>query len=65
MKKKFTTNGIVKKIIPATAALGILFSVAPIGENKASAGIGAVVDIGITVLGAVANTYEALGISPG
>ncbi|MGF9767140.1 N-acetylmuramoyl-L-alanine amidase family protein [Bacillus albus] len=65
MKKKFTTNGIGKKIIPATAALGILFSVAPIGENKASAGIGAVVDIGITVLGAVANTYETLGISPG
>ncbi|PEP11714.1 N-acetylmuramoyl-L-alanine amidase family protein [Bacillus wiedmannii] len=65
MKKKFKTNGIGKKIIPATAALGILFSVAPIGENKASAGIGAVVDIGITVLGAVANTYEALGISPG
>ncbi|PEF15129.1 N-acetylmuramoyl-L-alanine amidase family protein [Bacillus cereus] len=65
MKKKFKTNAIGKKIIPATAALGILFSVAPIGENKASAGIGAVVDIGITVLGAVANTYEALGISPG
>lgn len=65
MKKKFKTTGIGKKIIPATAALGILFSVAPIGENKASAGIGAVVDIGITVLGAVANTYEALGISPG
>lgn len=65
MKKKFKTNGIGKKIIPATAALGILFSMAPIGENKASAGIGAVVDIGITVLGAVANTYEALGISPG
>ncbi|PFY01347.1 cell wall-binding protein, partial [Bacillus toyonensis] len=65
MKKKFKTTGIGKKIIPATAALGILFSVAPIGENKASAGIGAVVDIGITVLGAVANTYETLGISPG
>ncbi|MBE7106716.1 cell wall-binding protein, partial [Bacillus cereus] len=57
--------GIGKKVIPATAALGILFSMAPIAENKASAGIGAVVDIGITVLGAVANTYEALGISPG
>ncbi len=38
---------------------------APVGESKASAGIGTVVDITITVLGAVANTYEALGISPG
>ncbi|SFC81914.1 Glucan-binding domain-containing protein (YG repeat) [Bacillus sp. 491mf] len=65
MKKKFKTNGIGKKVIPATAALGILFSMAPIAENKASAGIGAVLDIGITVLGAVANTYEALGITPG
>ncbi|PEE02979.1 N-acetylmuramoyl-L-alanine amidase family protein [Bacillus pseudomycoides] len=65
MKKKFKTNGIGKKVIPATAALGILFSMAPIAENKASAGIGAVVDIGITVLGAIANTYETLGISPG
>ncbi|SDE19144.1 Glucan-binding domain-containing protein (YG repeat) [Bacillus wiedmannii] len=65
MKKKFKTNGIGKKVIPATAALGILFSMAPIAENKASAGVGAVVDIGITVLGAVANTYETLGISPG
>ncbi|MFB5589664.1 N-acetylmuramoyl-L-alanine amidase family protein [Bacillus cereus] len=64
MKKKFKTIGIGKKVIPTAAALGILFSVAPISENKASAGIGAVVDIGITVLGAVANTYEALGINP-
>ncbi|MEX0139174.1 cell wall-binding protein [Bacillus nitratireducens] len=64
MKKKFKTNGIGKKIIPATAALGILFSMAPIAENKASAGIGAVLDITITVLGAVADTYEALGITP-
>ncbi|WP_243523673.1 N-acetylmuramoyl-L-alanine amidase family protein [Bacillus pseudomycoides] len=56
--------GLEKKVIPATAALGILFSVAPIAENKASAGIGAVLDITITVLGAVANTYEALGITP-
>ncbi|UNJ96804.1 cell wall-binding protein (plasmid) [Bacillus mycoides] len=64
MKKKFKTIGIGKKVIPTAAALGILFSVAPIAENKASAGVGAVVDIGITVLGAIANTYEALGISP-
>lgn len=63
--KKILSVGIGKKVIPATAALGILFSMAPIAENKASAGIGAVVDIGITVLGAVANTYEALGINPG
>ncbi|MEK7019564.1 N-acetylmuramoyl-L-alanine amidase family protein [Bacillus sp. FSL R9-9410] len=65
MKKKFKTIGIGKKVIPTAAALGILFSVAPIAENKASAGIGAVVDIGITVLGAVANTYETLGLDPG
>ncbi|PEB47807.1 cell wall-binding protein [Bacillus pseudomycoides] len=65
MKKKFKTNGIGKKVIPATAALGILFSMAPIAENRASAGIGAVVDIGITVLGAVANTYQTLGLEPG
>ena len=64
MKKKFKTTGIGKKVIPATAALGILFSMAPIAENKASAGVGAVLDITITVLGAVANTYEALGITP-
>ncbi|MGH0516664.1 N-acetylmuramoyl-L-alanine amidase family protein [Bacillus cereus] len=64
MKNKFKTIGIGKKVIPTAAALGILFSVAPIAENKASAGIGTVIDISITVLGAVANTYEALGISP-
>ncbi|MBE7106653.1 cell wall-binding protein, partial [Bacillus cereus] len=57
--------GIGKKVIPATAALGILFSMAPIAENKASAGIGAVLDISITVLGAVANTYQTLGLGPG
>ncbi|WOA66690.1 cell wall-binding protein (plasmid) [Bacillus mycoides] len=62
--RKVLPVGIGKKVIPATAALGILFSMAPIAENKASAGVGAVIDIGITVLGAVANTYEALGISP-
>lgn len=65
MKKNLKTTGIRKKVIPATAALGILFSMAPVAENKASAGIGAVVDIGITVLGAIANTYDALGLAPG
>ncbi len=64
MKKKFKTIGIGKKVIPTAAALGILFSVAPIAENKASAGIGTVIDISITVLGAVANTYETLGVTP-
>ncbi|MCP9225214.1 cell wall-binding protein [Bacillus mycoides] len=64
MKKKFKTIGIGKKVIPTAVALGILFSVAPIAENKASAGVGAVLDITITVLGAVADTYEALGINP-
>ncbi|QWG32291.1 cell wall-binding protein [Bacillus mycoides] len=63
--KKILPVGIGKKVISATAALGILFSMAPVAENKASAGIGAVVDIGITVLGAVANTYETLGLAPG
>ncbi|MEH7460202.1 hypothetical protein V7183_24260 [Bacillus sp. JJ1127] len=48
MKNTFKTTGIGKKVIPATAALGILFSVASIAENKASAGIDMVVDVGIT-----------------
>ncbi|MGG1340273.1 cell wall-binding protein [Bacillus toyonensis] len=66
MKKKFKTTGIGKKVIPATAALGILFSMAPIAENKASAGIGgALADISITVLGTVAKTYETFGLAPG
>ncbi|ENQ3080467.1 cell wall-binding protein [Bacillus cereus] len=64
MKKKFKTSGIGKKVIPATAALGILFSMAPIGENKASAGIGTVLDVTITSLGIVKDIYEGLGISP-
>ncbi|MCX2829169.1 cell wall-binding protein [Bacillus sp. DHT2] len=64
MKKKFKTIGIGKKVIPTAAALGILFSMAPIAENKASAGIGGVViDVGITSLGIVKDIYEALGIS--
>ncbi|WP_273545520.1 hypothetical protein [Bacillus thuringiensis] len=37
MKKSLKTNGIGKKVIPVTVALGILFSVAPITENKVSA----------------------------
>ncbi|WJE67339.1 cell wall-binding protein (plasmid) [Bacillus mycoides] len=62
MKKKFKTIG--KKVIPTAAALGILFSMAPIAENKASAGIGGVVvDVTITSLGIVKDIYEALGIS--
>ncbi|WP_018766968.1 N-acetylmuramoyl-L-alanine amidase family protein [Bacillus sp. 105MF] len=64
MKKKFNTIGIGKKVIPTAAALGILFSVAPIAENKASAGIGTVLDVTITSLGIVKDIYEALGISP-
>ncbi|EOP69110.1 hypothetical protein KOW_04944 [Bacillus cereus VDM006] len=64
MKKKFKTNGIGKKVIPATVALGIFFSMAPIAENKASAKIsGVVVDVGITSLGILKDIYEALGIS--
>ncbi|MGG1343700.1 cell wall-binding protein [Bacillus toyonensis] len=65
MKKKFKTTGVGKKVIPATAALGILFSMAPIAENKASAGIGAVLEGGITIFGAIANVYETLGLAPG
>ncbi|MEI4803279.1 cell wall-binding protein [Bacillus sp. FJAT-51639] len=65
MKKTFKTNGIGKKIIPATAALGILFSMAPIAENKASASIATVLDVGITSLGIVKDIYEALGIEVG
>ncbi|WP_369899472.1 cell wall-binding protein [Bacillus manliponensis] len=64
MKKKFKTTGIGKKVISATAALGILFSMAPIGENKASAGVGVIVDLGISSLGIVKSVYEGLGISP-
>ncbi|MBE7106775.1 cell wall-binding protein [Bacillus cereus] len=64
MKKKFKTTGIGKKVIPVTAALGVLFSIAPIAENKASAGVGVVLDVAITGLGIAANIYESLGISP-
>ncbi|MDM5153653.1 cell wall-binding protein [Bacillus sp. DX1.1] len=64
MKKTFKTIGIGKKVIPTAAALGILFSVAPIAENKASAGIGTVLDVTITSLGIVKDIYEGLGISP-
>ncbi|HDX9591506.1 TPA: cell wall-binding protein, partial [Bacillus pseudomycoides] len=59
------TTGIGKKVIPATAALGILFSMAPVAENKASAGIGTVLDVTITALGAIANIYDGLGLAPG
>ncbi|MBE7121245.1 N-acetylmuramoyl-L-alanine amidase family protein [Bacillus cereus] len=64
MKKTCKTNGIGKKLIPATAALGILFSMAPIGENKASAGIGTILDVTITSLGIVKDVYQGLGITP-
>ncbi|OOR03156.1 hypothetical protein BW897_32590, partial [Bacillus cereus] len=63
MKKNFKTIRIGKKLIPATAALGILFSLAPVAENKASAGLATVLDVTITSLGAVADIYEKLGIS--
>ncbi|QWH18511.1 cell wall-binding protein [Bacillus mycoides] len=64
MKKKFKITGIQKKVIPTAAALGILFSMAPIAENKASAGIGTILDVTITSLGIVKDIYEGLGISP-
>ncbi|XLP25702.1 RICIN domain-containing protein (plasmid) [Bacillus toyonensis] len=63
MKKAFKKVEIGKKVIPVTAALGILFSVAPIAEKKASASIGVVVDVGITALGIVKDIYGALGIA--
>ncbi|WP_410985279.1 N-acetylmuramoyl-L-alanine amidase family protein [Bacillus cereus] len=65
MKKTFKVTRIGKKIIPTTAALGILFSVAPIAENKANAGVATVLDVGITSLGILANVWEALGIEVG
>ncbi|MEK4099942.1 N-acetylmuramoyl-L-alanine amidase family protein [Bacillus sp. FSL E2-0195] len=65
MKKNFKTIRIGKKLIPATAALGILFSLAPVAENKASAGLATVLDVTITSLGIVADIYEKLGISVG
>ncbi|HDR8474846.1 TPA: cell wall-binding protein [Bacillus cereus] len=65
MKKNFKTIRIGKKLIPATAALGILFSLAPVAENKASAGLATVLDVTITSLGIVADVYEKLGISVG
>ncbi|PFF88511.1 cell wall-binding protein [Bacillus cereus] len=65
MKKKFKIIGIQKKVIPTAAALGILFSMAPIAENKASAGIATVLDVGITSLGIVKDIYEGLGIEVG
>ncbi|PGC44466.1 N-acetylmuramoyl-L-alanine amidase family protein [Bacillus pseudomycoides] len=66
MKKQFKITGVGKKIIPATAALGILFSMAPITENKASASVlGVIVDVSITTLGAVKDIYEAIGVEVG
>ncbi|PFE09039.1 N-acetylmuramoyl-L-alanine amidase family protein [Bacillus cereus] len=65
MKKDFKTIRIGRKLIPATAALGILFSLAPVAENKASAGLATVLDVTITSLGIVADVYEKLGISVG
>lgn len=65
MKKTFKISGVGKKVIPATAALGILFSVAPVAENQASAKISArvlatVLDVTITSLGAVKDIYEGV-----
>ncbi|PEO42285.1 N-acetylmuramoyl-L-alanine amidase family protein [Bacillus pseudomycoides] len=54
-----------KKLIPATAALGILFSLAPVAENKAKADLATVVDVGITSLGILSNVLEKVGISLG
>ncbi|AIK35649.1 cell wall binding repeat family protein (plasmid) [Bacillus pseudomycoides] len=68
MKKTFKTSGFVKKVIPATAALSILFSVAPVAEKKANASaqaIATVLDVTITTLGALADIWEALGIQVG
>ncbi|MED1093531.1 cell wall-binding protein [Bacillus paramycoides] len=64
MTKKYKITGIGKKVIPATAALGILFSMAPVAENKASAGIGTVLDVTITTLGIVKDVYQGLGVNP-
>ncbi|AIW87894.1 cell wall binding repeat family protein [Bacillus mycoides] len=65
MKKSLKTTGIGKEVIPVTAALGILFSVAPITENKVSAGVATVLDVGITSLGILKDIYTGLGIEVG
>ncbi|WP_235676386.1 hypothetical protein [Bacillus mycoides] len=60
MKKLFKANG--KKMIPVTAALGILVSAAPIAENKAQAvsvrSIAKIMSISITSLGLVRNIHD-------
>lgn len=65
MKMKYKKVGIGKKVIPVTAALGILFSTTPIAEHKASASIATILDVGITSLGIVKDIYQALGIEVG
>ncbi|MFN6592997.1 N-acetylmuramoyl-L-alanine amidase family protein [Bacillus sp. TD10] len=65
MKKRYKITGIGKKMIPVTATLGILFSITPVGENKASASIGVIVDVGISVAGVIKDIYEALGVEVG
>ncbi|ALZ64527.1 hypothetical protein FORC13_p042 (plasmid) [Bacillus cereus] len=67
MKKLFKTTG--KKMIPVTAALGILVSVAPIAENTAQAvsarAVAKIMSVSITSLGIVRNIHENVETSVG
>ncbi|WP_305927742.1 RICIN domain-containing protein [Bacillus mycoides] len=65
MKKTFKTIRIGKKLIPVTAAAGILFSMAPVAEYKPQAASAAVVDIAITSLELLATILDKVGISIG
>ncbi|EJR29943.1 N-acetylmuramoyl-L-alanine amidase family protein [Bacillus mycoides] len=63
MKKNFKTIRMGKKLIPATVALGVLFSAAPVAEYKPQAvGKAAVVDVVITSLELLATILEKVGI---
>ncbi|PER82268.1 RICIN domain-containing protein [Bacillus cereus] len=67
MKKLFRATG--KKVIPVTAALGILVSVAPIAENKAQAAsarsIAKIMSVSITSLGIVRGIYNKVATATG
>nr|WP_254918716.1 hypothetical protein [Bacillus cereus] len=62
---KYKKVGIGKKVLPVTAALGILFSVNSIVEHKASASMANVLDVGISSLSILKSIYQGLGIEIG
>lgn len=67
MKKLFRATG--KKVIPVTAALGILISAAPIAENTAQAvsarSIAKILNVSITSLGMVRSIHNKVVIATG